>query len=165
MIDLDVILGEFEPKSLKYRGTTYELPAELPGDVIAPFLDDDLGLVELVSEALADADDTAQVTDVLFGILKKRPRLPLALVEAARVAFERLLGTEQYESFMSHRPSINAYLAIGRGITDEYGVSLADFFGSDESSEGDGEPSKGTSNSTTTSTPEVSGDAQVPKAS
>lgn len=160
--DLDAVIGEIHTKPLKYQGKEFQLPGELPGAVVAPFLDDDLGLIDLVTQALAEADDKADVTDVLFEVLKRQPSLPKGLLNAANDALKALLG-EDYDDFQALRPSVTAYLLIAKGVVTEYGVGLADFFASDEPSESDGETSKETSNSTTESTPEASGDSQEQK--
>lgn len=178
--DLDAILGELEPKPLTYRKQSFTLPAELPGAVIAPFLADDLGLIDLISEVVAamgdddkkksedgdEDEDGKSFTDMVFDVLKKAPTLPKGLIDAATQAFRDLLDAEdegQFDRFQALKPSVNAYLLIARGLFDEYGVGLTDFFGSDEPSENTDEDSKPTSPTTTQEaekqTSEVSSDA------
>lgn len=159
--DLDAILGELTDKPLTYKGRTFTLPGEFPAVCLAPFLADDLGLVDLVTETLAEAGDDAAWDDLVVAALKKAPTLPKGLLAAAGEAFNTLLGDEQATEFHQLRPSVQAYAAIARGVITEYGVGLTDFFGSDESSANDGEHSKPTSSTTTTSTPETSGAPDV----
>lgn len=164
--NLDAILGELEDKPLTYKGREFTLPAEFPAACLTPFLADDLGLIELIAEVLTDAGDDDDWTDVLASTLKKRATLPTQLIDAARDSFEALLDAEhegQFAQFQALRPSITAYVLILRGIVSDYGVELTDFFGSDDSSESDGEPSKQTSPTTTQeaekATSEASSDA------
>lgn len=170
--DLDAVLGESTDKPLTYKGKTYTLPAELPADCLGPFLSDELGLIALITDwlnedsATVDAGGKAKpqtvesLSDMVFDVLRKRPNLPSGLLNAARESFVLLIGADQYAEFVAQRPSLAAYFAIARGVVTEYGVGLADFFGSPESSDTAGDDSKPTSPTTTTdSTPEVSGDA------
>lgn len=160
--DLDAAIGELADKPLTYKGKTFTLPAELPGGVLTPFLADDLGLIDLVVETLTHADDkdaegnTKSVWDLLEEALRKQPKLPAGLIDAGRDALAALFGAEQWAEFQTLRPSVTAYTLILRGIATEYGMGLADFFGSDESSDTAGDDSKETSTSTTDSTPEAS---------
>lgn len=168
--NLDAILGENKPKPLTYKGTVFHLPGELPADVLTPFLTDDIGLIDLVTDALAEAPDdlknaTDGLGDIVMKAVKKRPALPRGLVLAVKDSFERLLNSEsdgQYAAFTALHPTVPAYSVIAAGVLNEYGMSLLDFFFSVESSEteSDGEPSKQTSNASTESTPEGSADAQ-----
>ena len=163
--DLDAAIGELAPKPLTYKGHTFTLPAELPAAVLVPFLDEKAGLIELVTEVIADAGDDDGLADMLEAVLAKRKALPRQLLDAAGAAFQALLG-DDYDAFQALRPSVTAYVLIARAVVTEYGMGLADFFGSDESSGDDGEPSKVTSPSTTTdSTPDSSGDESTPTTS
>lgn len=161
MIDLDALLGESKPRPLTYKQQTFELPGELPAEAVAPFLDEDLGLLDLIADVVT-SDDSADLDDAIelvFAALKARPTLPKGLLHAASEALRGLLD-DQYDEFVALKPSVPAYLLLAKEITSEYAVSLADFFGLGESSETDTETSSPTSSSTTDSTPEASGDDQ-----
>lgn len=176
MIDLDAILGESADKTLRFKGTDFVLPGELPGACLAPFLDPELNLAGLVADLIA-ADESAEKSDdadggfmsALLDALMARPTLPVQVLEAATTALNELLeygGAGKAAEFHALKPSVNAYAALGVNIAKDYGFGVADFFSSDESSEAGGEPSKQTSPPTTPdSTPEASGDAQEPPAS
>ncbi len=159
MIDLDALRGEAAqtPKELRLDGQTFTLPAELPGDVLAPFLASDLGLIEVIAEALNGNDEDA-MSDLIFDALAKKPTLPSALLEAAANALRSLLG-DQYEAFVALRPSVPTYMLLGRALFEEYGMSLGDFFGSGSSSDNEDETSKQTS---PTTTPEPTSETSLP---
>lgn len=163
--DLDAALGELADKPLRYQGQEFTLPAELPAACLSPFLADDLGLIDLIADALEDENDDTDVLDLVFAALKKRPALPKQLLDAAATSLRTLMGDEQYAAFQGLRPSVNAYLLVARGILTEYGVGLGDFFGSAESSETGGENSKGTSSDTTESTSEAASEPTTPTSS
>lgn len=158
--DLDAILNELEDRALIYRGNTFVLPGELPADVVSPFLAADSGLIELLTDVIAESSADADWDDMLLLALKKSPTLPRSLLEAAGTAFCNLLGHEQHTAFTALKPSVAAYMAIARGVFTEYGASLTDFFGSAGSSGTDGDTSNQTSSTTTESTPETSGDPE-----
>lgn len=160
-LNIDALLGEQADRPLTYKSKTFNLPGELPGTALAPFLAPDLGLIELLQDALGDADEDANVIELVLDVLKKQPRLPLDVLDAGKTALRELLGDAGYDEFMALKPSVPALFLIARSVVTEYGMSLMDFFGSDESSEADagGEPSKPTSSDTTDSTPEASGAA------
>jgi hypothetical protein len=151
MIDLDARRAEANavPKSFTLGGQVFDLPSELPGDVLAPFLSDDLGLVDLIGEAMS-GNDQAGVSDMLFDALAKRPTLPAGLLAAAKTAFETLIGVDRFPAFMAARPSVPDYVFLVRGLLAEYGLSLGDFFGSGSSSGNEETNSKQTSPGTTT---------------
>lgn len=162
--DLDAILAETEDRTLIYKQIQFVLPGELPGACIAPFLDPSLGLAELVAEIIAASDDEKPGTDAdagwmdaLIDAVKNKPTLPVEILNAAKVALSELLG-EKAEEFYALKPSVNAYAAIAGRLIPEYGVGLADFFFSAESSPSGGTESKPTSSTTTDSTHEGSGD-------
>lgn len=165
MIDLDARSGEAAatPKEFRLGGETFTLPPELPGDVIAPFLAPDLGLVELLADAIVNSDDDADLGELVLSQVAKRPALPTGLLSAASEALKVLIGEEQYPTFVAKRPTVPQYMALARGLFSEYGMSLGDFFGSPSSSEtGDEQtPSKQTSPSDApapTPTSEASGE-------
>lgn len=173
MIDLDASARESkhpEGIPLKYKGFETTLPSELPADVLNPFLSDDLGLVELIADAAKRDDGNKDFTDLIVDTLIEHPRLPIALVNAAKDALRLLLDGEdaleegrdqKYREFRAQRPSINAYLALTRELMNEYGVGLSDFFELGGSSDSDGGSSKETSPSQDQeSTPEASGNDQ-----
>lgn len=163
MIDLDARRAEIaaDPKEIRLGGQTFNLPAELPGDVIGPFLSPDLGLVEVIADAIGSADDEAGISDMLFAALGKHPALPTGVVTAAKEALVALLG-DQHADFLAKRPSVPEYLLIAKGLFEEYGLTLNDFFGSPSSSDDEETNSKQTSPSDapeSTPTSATSGDA------
>lgn len=164
-INLDALLGESVTRPLTYKGETFDLPGELPGATVAPFLNPDLGLIDIISDLFSESDTFDSLVDAAFGSLKKRPTLPLDLLAAAKDALDDLLGEEQAEAFYALSPSVPAYFVLAQHLVTEYGTSLADFFGLGELSESTGESSKEISNTTTASTPEGSGDAPETPAS
>lgn len=173
-IDLDAILGELSPHPLTYKTREFTLPAELPGAALAPFLSEELGLIDLVADVMdternfsIDPETGAKIeegiTDVALRVLRNRTSLPLELLAAAKASLTALLDADkpQSEEFFALSPSINAYWALAQRITGLYAFGFADFFGSPDSSPagtGGGEPSKATSSESTDSTPAVSGD-------
>lgn len=167
MIDLDAVLGESEPKPLRYKGQEFSLPGELPGSALSPFLNPNLGIPQLIADLInaeeqaeqgGDDEDAGWVSKLIDTLIAK-PTLPVQLLDAARDALAALLG-EQSEAFFALNPSVNAYAALAARIPTEYGTDLADFFFSAGSSDSDGEQPKPTSSASTTSTSEGSGDAQ-----
>lgn len=167
-LNIDALLGEQEDKTLTYKGQAFTLPAELPAATLAPFLSPKLGLIPLLQEALKDADDDANVIELVLNVIGDKQELPMALLAAGKDALRDLLGDDQYAAFMALKPSIPALALIARGLVTEYGMSLMAFFGSDGSSQSnsDGTDSKQTSPTTTQdSTPEGSGNDQAPTAS
>lgn len=181
LIDIDALLNEGEPKPLKYRGREFTLPGELPGAVIAPFLDKELGLAPLIADAIAKAQaeeeaagEAAEEKDgpgwfaTIVKAIADRPDLPLDIIDAAGKALAELFeagGEGQYAQLSALRPSVAAYLAIGTQAAITYGVGLMDFFSSSGSSEDGGDESKLTSlASTPASTPALSGVVPTPEA-
>lgn len=165
MIDIDAVLSETKDRILKYRGTEFVLPGELPGAALAPFLDKDLNLMPLVTGVInsLDGEDSGyNIVELLSDSLTAQPNLPLDILTAANASFRALLGEEQHDQFANLNPSVPAYLLIARSLLVEYGVSLADFFVSSGSSETDGEPSSATSSESTESTPDDSGTTKAP---
>jgi hypothetical protein len=164
-IDIDALLGEAQDRPLTYRGTTFNLPGELPAEALAPFLTDEFSLLELIAEVVGSLTDEDEWVEVAFNTLKSRPTIPKDLLTAAAEALRVLLG-EQYDAFVALKPSVPAYLLIAQHITQAYSVSLADFFGLGESSESDGETSSPTSSAGTDWTPLESGaDPELPASS
>jgi hypothetical protein len=137
MIDLDARREEVAatPKEIRLGGETFILPPELPGDVLAPFLAADLGLVDLLADAIANSDDKDEIGDMVFELLGKNPSLPSSLVTAGSDALKALIGADRYPVFLEKRPTVPEYLLIAQGLFTEYGMSLGDFFGSSSSSE------------------------------
>lgn len=164
-IDFDAILAESRRENvpLTIGGQTFDLPPELPLDVVAPFLADDLGLVDLIGKIIAEDDDDAEedkgLVDMVFDVLKAHPALPFELVSAAKESLRLLLGDDAYAAFLGIRPGLQSTRALVQALVGEYGVSLLDFFSSDAESDSTGDASKETSSDSTDSTPEGSGDA------
>jgi len=158
-INLDALLGEATTRPLTYKGQTFDLPGELPGAAVAPFLDPHLGLVDLITDLLKEEDTYDSLIDGAFEHLKTRPTLPLDLLAAAKAALDSLLE-EHADAFYALNPTVPAYFVLAQHIVTEYGATLADFFGLGASSEDGGESSKPTSpTGIPASTPEGSGDA------
>lgn len=169
MIDLDARRAEIAatPRDpLRIGGEAFDLPVELPGDVLAPFLAPNLGLVELLADAIANSDDEEgdDIGEMVFDALAKNPTLPTGLVEAAKQALKALIGEDRYPAFIAARPTVPEYLLIARELFAEYGMSLGDFFVSPSSSADEETNSKQTSPEPTaapTETSVASGDAPV----
>lgn len=190
-IDIDAILGEQTPHPLTYKKVTFDLPAELPGEALAPFFADDLGLIDIVADVMGaerkalidpetgrpkiDPETGLPVQegwmDLVFRVLKSRPKLPLELLAAGRESLSVLLNTEaeRADEFFALKPSVNAYWVIATHLSGLYGFDLSDFFESPVSAPGEtdgGESSKATSPDTSPeSTPEGSSDARLIPAS
>jgi len=166
-INLDQIIAESQRAALPLTiaGVVYDLPGELPLDVLAPLLADNLNLSAVLADVMrqvnAAGTSTVTVTDLIVDTLLDHPALPLNLVKALGEVLERLLGSEAYAAFWALRPTAVLIGALARQLATHYGVTLLDFFGSDGSSESDGEQSKPTSPGSTDSTPAASGGAPV----
>lgn len=167
MIDLDLAAARREQEEpdglpLKFRGTTFMLPTELPLDVFDPFLAEEFDLAGLIREVMAEArnDDgtTKPVATVVIDTLFHRPALPVEIIKTVFAAFEALFGADQYAAFKALRPSLNDYGRLTSALFSEYGVSLGEAFASPDSSVSDGATPKETYESTPSSTPDASGD-------
>lgn len=168
LIDLDAAKREARyPDGIPVAlgGQTFTLPAELPVATFDPLLSDELDLVGVVSKVLADEASTKSVIDQVIDVLTDRPDLPTAVLAAIHGCFRILFGPEQYETFAAQRPSVQDYVRLVKALVSLYGVNLGEAFASAGSSESDGQTPKPTSQSTTDSTPEVSGDSQDSPAS
>lgn len=158
--------------ALKLKGITYELPAELPIDVFDPFLSDEFDIVSLVRDVMElrkNEDGTEKsVIDTIMAVLTERPTLPKDLWNALNDALAILMdgpdagrSGNQFTAFRRSRPSIEDYGRLVGALFDTYGVSLGEAFASPASSENAGETPKLTSESTTASTSEQSGEDQA----
>jgi len=157
--------------TFKYAGGAYQLPVEMPLDVLDPFLARDFNLVGLIREFtspqkvkdpetgdLVNEDWTKTLERVLF----TREDLPAEVLDAIHGAFSLLFGADDYARFRAARPSAQDYIRLVTSLSAKYGVSLGEAFASPSSSTEDGgATSKETSESTPESTPAPSGDAQV----
>ncbi len=56
-MNIDALLGEHDDRVLTYKGTDFPMPSEIPGECLAPFLTDDLGLIDLATDALKQDND------------------------------------------------------------------------------------------------------------
>lgn len=173
--------AEGRPLVVKLRGQVFELPPEIPMEVLAP-----LRLLDGSVALLATTDDPQRMFANLMasrpGIVNESIR---ALDRAARILFgevseELILDTEAenpddrpgpgdealgagkyrrildpggWPTFMAQRPSLPDVLQLGRGLLAGYGVSLGEAFGSPAPSENGGPPSRQTSSGSTRSTP------------
>lgn len=145
-------------------GQTFTLPAELPVEVFDPFLSENLGLVDILKDALSEKADDKGLGELVIDTLLARPSLPADLLQAIKDAFA-VLFDEQYPAFVATRPSVQDYVRLTRGLVQAYGVSLGEATASPGSSESAGATPKPTSTSTTDSTPEASGDTPEAAAS
>jgi hypothetical protein len=164
VINLDALIGETADRELIYKGESFALPSEIPGECLAPLLDEDLGLLERIVALFDDdgEDSDKGFIDVALEMIQGEPRYPLRVLAAVKESFAILLGDE-YDRFAAKRPGLNAYVHIALALPGEYGLDLADFFGSSESSENGGTDSSTTSQPSTDSTPETSGDTPTPE--
>lgn len=141
----------------------YELPAELPGDVLTPLLDGDLDLAWLLRsafDAYRTATDTQQqqkLGDLLVAELVANPNLPVDVLKAIRAALQRLFGDEQWGQFWADHPSLPDLVELIKGLVREYGVGLGEASSSSTPSSPGGATSKPTSSGSTVSTPVVAG--------
>lgn len=150
---------------LTYQGQLFVLPAELPADVIDPWLSDDLDLAGLVKKVLADdaGNDSDGALDIVLSVLEARPQVLSQVIGAVKESLALLFGADDYARFVATRPSLPAYGRLIRGLLTLYGVSLGEAFASPSSSTSAGLTQKQTSSTSTTSTPDTSGDVQVPE--
>jgi hypothetical protein len=148
VIDLDAHRRESvypDGITLRFGGEEFVLPAQFPLEVLDPFLDEDLGLVEIIRDFVKDdeQDDVASILDTLVS----RPGLPKQAVGAVSEALEILFGAEQWQRFVNSpaRPGAGDYLFIGRNLIRAYGVTLGEAFASPDSAENGGATLKPTS--------------------
>lgn len=144
------------------------LGPEFPLDVFAPLLAMDVDLAALimqVMQAIEQAEDNAQLGEVVISALFSNPTLPQELLAAARQVGCNLLGDDGFQAWLDGRPSGPDYVALGSGLMEWYGLDLGKLWGSSPSST-DGGTSEQTSG-TTTPAPilEESGDSPVSQAS
>lgn len=166
MIDMQAARRESEhPDGITIRtraGTDLTVPAELPADVLDPFLSDDLDLMGLLGNALAARTGNSGNSEWLDSILT-RQALPKQAVAAIKDALRLLFGEESYAAFVADRPSVQDYIRLVRGLADFYGVGLGEAFASLVSSASDGETPNQTSLGVTgDSTFAAPGDAPEP---
>jgi hypothetical protein len=138
-------------------------PAEIPADALDPLLSEELNLVGLLGDLVNSSASSAvgEVVELLFS----RPALPKQFLNALYETYALLLGEEQYARFVQERPFITDYIRLTKALIPLYGVDLGKSFGLGSSSASDGETSSPTSADSTSSTPEVSGDAPESAAS
>lgn len=159
--------------ALRISGTRYELPPELPVDVLAPLTEVDVDvslLVRMVLDARRQAQESGEaaneaVIDTIVDLVVANPKLPVELVEAGKEVARRFLGDDGYDALVDYRPSMPDLAAIIRHVGRQYGVGLGEALPSSDSSEGTGTTSKETSKSTTGSTSGASGKRPARRAS
>ncbi|AWI32687.1 hypothetical protein [Streptomyces tirandamycinicus] len=142
--------------NVRLNGHGFRFPAELPAAALTPLLSKELDLMGLLGDLVRSQNggSTWQMLELLF----QRRDLPSNFLDALDAVFGELLGKEAFERFQSVKPSVPAYFRLTVGLAKLYGVELGKLFGLGASSESDGETSSPTSaDSTTGSTPEVSG--------
>ncbi|MEQ7008466.1 hypothetical protein ABN028_20030 [Actinopolymorpha sp. B17G11] len=171
VIEMDAPQREAKDEGVvvRYRGVTYQLPAELPADVFAPFLADELDLVGVMKAILGARADAEVAGEDMLQVLLARPNLPRGLVDAIRAGLEALFtangDASQWQAFLDSKPSIPAYGRLIQGLVKEYGVSLGEAFASLGLSESGGATSKPTLPAGTKSTPAASGGTRRTKSS
>lgn len=158
-LDLDAARRESQriAPTIVLGGQSFVLPLELPADVIDPLLSDELDLVGLVKQVLADKPTSTNDVNEFLDLLFARPALPRQLIAAVKDSLALLFGADAYAAFLSQRPSFSDYVRIVKALPGFYGVGLGEAFASPGSSESDGATSKETSESTADSTPAASG--------
>lgn len=153
--------------TLRIGGTRYELPAELPVDVLAPLTDVDMDVALLVRQVLdarrlAEEQDNpaaanVAMLDAAVDLLVANGSLPQELIDAAKTGARRLLGEDAYAALLDFRPSLGDLVAILKYLGRQYGVGLGEASPSSDSSEGTGTTSKPTSSGSTKPTSGRSG--------
>lgn len=147
-LDLDAAIGEAQRENLvvRFGGVDYELPPELPADVLLPLIDPELDLIGTIKTFIDD--DTEGGTDVVDALLS-RPDLPAGVWDAFTTSLRRLFGDDQFDTLEASRPSIPAYVRLVGGLFRLYGVGLGEALGPSPTSEDGGGSSKETSSTTT----------------
>ena len=100
--------------TLKFGGTEYELPVELPLETV----------------------------EALGGLAKAGLDSDGAAVTAALLATVRSLVGSRFDEFMEDKPSLLDLTSLVEGIASEYGASLPESSASEEPSESTTEPPK-----------------------
>lgn len=150
-LDLDAAVTETarEPVVVRFSGTDYTLPHELPADVLLPLIDPRLDLVGTLTQMYtADLDDDTTVDQIVERLLG-RPDLPMQVWEAFNESLRRLFGDTQFDTFTKARPSVQAYVRLVAGLFGVYGVSLGEASEPSTTSTTGGGSSKPTSSDTT----------------
>jgi hypothetical protein len=146
---------------VRFAGTEYQLPPELPAAVLDPVLGGQVDLTELVrlaAVAMQDSDD--RNIETVVSTLVARPDLPTSVLTAVH-AFLRSLFGERWAEFWAAGPSLVDLANLIAGIFRSYGVGLGESFGLTGSSSNDGQTSSPTSNGSTPSMPGGSGAIQA----
>lgn len=148
------------PVKVPFGKQTFELPAELPAEVLERLLDPDVEIAQLLIAAIGaykngTGDENAGA--IIAQVLTDRPDLPLGFVRALMGAVEELFGPEQWAGFKAEKPSAQDMVALVKGLFSAYAVNLGEAFRSSGSSATGGTTSKRTSSASTASTPAASG--------
>lgn len=139
--------------ALRIAGQRYELPLELPVDVLEPLADLNMDVSLLIRQVLdvrkqAVEDGEAQ-NEALLGavidMLVVNPSLPRELVAAVKEMAQRLLGPSGYTALAAARPTVPDLGAVMKYIAAQYGVGLGEASRSSDSSDGSGTTSSLTS--------------------
>lgn len=136
LVDLDAARREAQVPdgiTVRFAMTNFVLPAELPIQVVDPFLADELDLVGVVRDFMADTGADDEFLDVIL----EHEKLPKAFVNAVHDCLRILFGDDQYEQFIAARPSLQDLVRLVRALIPLYGVGLGELFSSATSS-GDG---------------------------
>lgn len=139
------------------------LGPEFPLDTIEPLVDVNLDIALVVEQVVrvASADSAQQQMaslDLIAQILAANPNLFRELIGAVKEMGRRLFGEQGYAAFVATRPTPWDVVDLCKDLMGWYGVSLGESSPASTSSS-DGEISRPTSSSITSSTPEPSGDA------
>ncbi len=156
--------------SLRISGTRYELPVELPVDVLAPLTEVNMDVSLLIRQVLDARNEAVEngaaaneaILDAVVNMLIANPNLPTELVDAVKTMASRLLGDEGYAALVAYRPTVGDLGAIAKHLGRQYGVGLGEASPSSDSSEGTGTTSNPTSPASTPAT--TSGRSGKPRA-
>lgn len=131
------------------------LPAELPIDTFAPFLEINLDLavfLRKVFDAYQAGDKGADLASALVDVLIVNPDLPREVLGAVQSGAEALFGVDGYAALVTFRPSPQDIGVLVGALLQKYGVTLGEALGPRESSESAGPTSSPTSDGSTDST-------------
>jgi len=138
---------------------TYELPRELPIDLVDRLLDPEIEIAQLLMttfEAFRANRENDTAADLILDVLGDKPELPYGIGRAVYGTVERLFGPEQWASFHA-QASLDDLFALLQGLVKSYGAALGEAWRSPGSAATAGANSSATSNASIASTPDVSG--------
>jgi hypothetical protein len=143
---------------------TYNLPREVPAELLDRLLDPEVEIARLLILAVRQFQNSRSedMGEVIVDILSAAPDLPFGIVRAIKDAVRFLFGDEQWAAFEAQKPSLEDEWELLQGLVKTYGVSLGEAFASSKPSDPAGATSKPISNVSTTSMPEASGPTPAP---